>query len=58
MKATEFLLSEVLNVILNQKKSRHLTAKKFDKFMYKRFSENDENEDIFDLKNWLLALSV
>lgn len=58
MKATEFLLSEVLNVILNQKKSRHLTAKKFDKFMYKRFSENDENSSKTNYFRYLYHSSV
>jgi MoaA/NifB/PqqE/SkfB family radical SAM enzyme len=41
MKTTEFLFGEALNLILNQKASRHLTAKKFDKFMYNRLSGND-----------------
>jgi MoaA/NifB/PqqE/SkfB family radical SAM enzyme len=58
MKATEFLLSEVLNVILNQKKSRHLTAKKFDKFMYKKFSESDENSPKTNYFRYLYHSSV
>jgi MoaA/NifB/PqqE/SkfB family radical SAM enzyme len=41
MKATEFLFGEALNIIVNQKFSRHLTAKKFDKFMFNRLSEDD-----------------
>jgi MoaA/NifB/PqqE/SkfB family radical SAM enzyme len=41
MKTKEKVFRDVLNVILNQKKSRHLTAKKFDKFICNRLLEDD-----------------
>ncbi len=58
MKPKEFIFKKAVDVIINQKGIKDITAKKLDKYMYKKFRDDDETPINMRLRRYQFYSSI